>query len=141
MVDTFISNSVAETFAAGRSLGEHRRAGDVFALAGDLGAGKTHFVKGVVAATGSDAVVTSPTFTIVHEYGGGTLPVYHFDFYRLDSVEAALRLGLDEYFDGDGISLIEWADRFPDVFPARTRWMRFEILAGTQRRISEIARP
>ncbi|MEP7078046.1 MAG: tRNA (adenosine(37)-N6)-threonylcarbamoyltransferase complex ATPase subunit type 1 TsaE [Chthoniobacterales bacterium] len=136
-MDTFISNSVEDTIAAGRALGSSARAGDVVALLGDLGAGKTHFVKGVVAGVRSDVVVTSPTFTLVHEYEGGTLPVYHFDFFRLISPDAVLRLGLDEYLDGAGISLIEWADRFPEVLPRRTRWIRFGIRSGPQREISE----
>src|SRR3954465_7343158 len=108
----FISKSVEETIAAGSRYGREARPGDVFALTGDLGAGKTQFVKGFVAGIGSDADVTSPTFTLIHEYSGGRLPVYHFDFYRLDSAEAVLRLGFDEYVGGDGVCLIEWADRF-----------------------------
>ena len=80
----FISNSAEETIAAGRSYARNARQGDVFALTGDLGAGKTQFVKGFVAGLGSSAEVTSPTFVLVHEYEGGRLPVYHFDFYRLE---------------------------------------------------------
>lgn len=118
----FISNSAAETQAAGAQAAETSRAGDVLALVGDLGAGKTQFVKGFVRGVGSDDEVTSPTFTLVHEYRGGRLPIYHFDFYRLDSPEAVLRLGLDEYLYGDGVCLIEWADRFRDLLPPPARW-------------------
>ncbi len=113
-----ISNSPEETLRAGAEFAAQARVGDVFALSGDLGAGKTQFVKGFVRGLGSDAEVTSPTFTLIHEYTGGRCPVYHFDFYRLDSPAAALRLGLDEYLYGDGVCLIEWADRFPQVLPA-----------------------
>ena len=111
--------------AHGRALGATLRRGDVLGLCGDLGAGKTHFVKGLAAALGASADVTSPTFTLIHEYIGGRLPLYHFDFYRLDDEDDALKIGLDEYLDGDGICVIEWADKFPDLLPAHTQWFRF----------------
>src|SRR5882724_281585 len=104
----FISKSVEETMAAGRAYGREARKGDVFALSGDLGAGKTQFVKGFVGGLESKADVTSPTFVLVHEYGDGRLPVYHFDFYRVENHNALLRLGFDDYVFGDGVSLIEW---------------------------------
>ena len=99
----FISNSADETAAVGRQYANNAQAGDVFALRGELGAGKTQFVKGLVAGLGSNAPVTSPTFTILHEYEGGRLPAYHFDFYRLETREATMRLGLEDYFFGDGV--------------------------------------
>lgn len=136
---TFTSNSVAATVAAGRDFIVGARPGDVVAIVGDLGAGKTHFVKGIVLGLGSDALVTSPTFTLVHEYEGGQLPIYHFDFYRLDSAEAASRLGLEEYLSGDGVAVIEWADRFPELLPARSRWIRLEVRGPSGRLISEFA--
>lgn len=132
----FISNSAEGTQAAGGRCGETAHAGAVLALVGDLGAGKTQFVKGLVRQIGSTAEVTSPTFTLVHEYGGGRLPVYHFDFYRLDSAEATLRLGLDEYLFGDGVCVIEWADRFRELLPAQTRWLSFRV-AGEGARVIE----
>src|ERR1700732_4483280 len=91
------------------------REGSVVALTGDLGSGKTEFVKGLVAGLGSSAQVTSPTFTLVHEYPDGRLPIYHFDFFRLEDRPSAARLGLDDYFFGEGVSVIEWADRFPEL--------------------------
>jgi tRNA threonylcarbamoyladenosine biosynthesis protein TsaE len=136
----FISNSVAETIAAGRTYGRSAAKGDVFALTGDLGAGKTQFVKGVVAGLGSNAEVTSPTFVLVHEYENGRLPVYHFDFYRLDNSEAVLRLGFDEYVFGDGVSLIEWADRYPDLIPKEAKWLSFE-LTGENGRVIRTGQP
>ena len=99
----------------------------MLALVGELGAGKTHFTKGLVAGLGSTAVVTSPTFTIIHEYGDGKLPIYHFDFFRLDERERLMRLGLDDYFFGDGVCVVEWADRFPELMPEQARWIRFEM--------------
>ena len=114
------------------------RPGEVWALVGDLGAGKTHFVKGVVQGAGvPEGNATSPTFTLVHEYVGGRLPVFHFDFYRLESAAETLALGLDEFLDGNGLTVIEWADKFPELLPPGTRWFRFEILEGERRRIVE----
>ena len=112
---TFISNSPAETEAIGRQFAEEIGVGSVLALKGDLGSGKTVFVKGLVAGLGSRADVTSPTFAILHEYRGGRVPIYHFDFFRLKERQSVGRLGLDDYFFGDGVSVIEWADRFPGL--------------------------
>jgi len=134
-VATFISNSPAETEAIGRQVAENIGVGSVLALKGDLGSGKTLFVKGVVKGLGSSADVTSPTFTILHEYRGGRLPVYHFDLFRVENPQALARLGFDEYFFGDGISVIEWADRFPEFVPEQARWIFFEIKSETQRAI------
>ena len=133
---TFISNSPAETMAIGRQIAEDADSGSVLALQGDLGSGKTVFVKGVVAGLGGTADVTSPTFTLVHEYRGGRLPVYHFDFFRLENEQSIARLGLDDYLFGDGVCLIEWADRFPDCIPERTRWVLFEIKSENERVIT-----
>ncbi len=133
---TFISNSPAETEAIGRQVAENIDVGSVLALKGELGSGKTLFVKGVVAGLGGSADVTSPTFTILHEYRAGRLPIYHFDLFRIENPQALARLGLDDYFFGDGISVIEWADRFPDFVPEQARWIFFEIKSETQRAIT-----
>jgi tRNA threonylcarbamoyladenosine biosynthesis protein TsaE len=135
-VATFISNSPAETEAIGRRFAQDVETGSVLALQGELGSGKTLFTKGLVAGLGSDATVTSPTFTIVHEYPGGGLPVYHFDFFRLEHPQSVARLGLDDYFFGDGVSVIEWADRFPEFVPAQARWILFEIKSENTRVIN-----
>jgi tRNA threonylcarbamoyladenosine biosynthesis protein TsaE len=134
----FISHSVEETAAVGANYARNAQRGDVFALTGDLGAGKTQFAKGFVRAIGSDAAVTSPTFTLVHEYSGGRLPIYHFDFYRLDSANAVLRLGFDDYIDGDGVCLIEWAGRFRELLPPRSRWISFTNRSETERVIDSL---
>lgn len=125
-----------ETVALGRRLAIDARPGDVWALVGDLGAGKTHFVQGVAVEMGTAGLATSPTFTLVHEYTGGRLPVFHFDFYRLESTSEALALGWEEYLDdGGGLMLVEWADKFPALLPPGARWLRFEIGEGDARRI------
>lgn len=133
---TFISNSASETEAIGRQFAKELSAGSILALKGELGSGKTQFTKGLVAGLGSSVPVTSPTFTIIHEYPGGRLPVYHFDFFRLEGQESVARLGLDDYFFGDGISVIEWADRFPEFIPEQARWILFEIRSENARMIS-----
>lgn len=132
---TFTSSSSAETEAVARQIALELQKGDIVALQGELGAGKTHFTKGLVAGLSSPAAVTSPTFTIVHEYSGGRLPVYHFDFFRLENAQAAAAIALDDYFFGDGISVVEWADRFPELIPANARWIRLEMNSPTERKI------
>ena len=131
------SHSPAETFAFGQSIAAALLAGDVLALCGDLGAGKTHFVKGVAAGLGITAEVTSPTFTLIHEYPGGRLPLFHFDFYRLESENDLLRIGFDDYLDAGGVLAIEWAEKFPALLPAHTRHFDFRADAET-RTITEL---
>ncbi len=133
---TFISSSPTETEAVGRRLAENVGVGSVLALQGELGSGKTLFTKGLVAGVSSNAAVSSPTFTIVHEYREGRLPVYHFDFFRVENRQSLVRLGLDDYFFGDGVSVIEWADRFPEFIPEQARWILFEIKSENQRVIT-----
>jgi tRNA threonylcarbamoyladenosine biosynthesis protein TsaE len=135
-VATFISNSPDETEAFGRRFTAKINPGDVLALTGGLGSGKTQFVKGLVAGLGSTTAATSPTFTLIHEYAGGNLPVYHFDFFRIEDRQSAECLGLDDYFFGDGVSVIEWADKFPDVIPENARWISFETKSEMQRAIT-----
>ncbi|MDB4358923.1 tRNA (adenosine(37)-N6)-threonylcarbamoyltransferase complex ATPase subunit type 1 TsaE [Verrucomicrobiales bacterium] len=116
-----------EMIDAGSSFAESLEAEDVVALVGDLGAGKTHFSKGVVSGLGAKSDVTSPTFSLVHEYTGGRLPIFHFDFYRIDSSDELIRLGWDEYLDEAGVILVEWADKFPELLPESTIQLHFSI--------------
>src|SRR6185437_9266546 len=132
----FISVNAAETKALGERLAEKIETGDVLALVGDLGAGKTQFVKGLARGLGSNEAVTSPTFTLLHEYRGGRLPIYHFDFYRIENLTALWAIGFDETVLGDGVSVIEWADRFGEAIPPQARWISFEIASENQRRIN-----
>jgi tRNA threonylcarbamoyladenosine biosynthesis protein TsaE len=103
------------------------QAGTVIALVGGLGAGKTHWTKGFVAGIGSAAEVTSPTFGLIHEYAGGRLPVFHLDFYRLDSAAELLALGWDELMDQEGVIIAEWGDKFPELLPADAIWLYFTV--------------
>ena len=135
MASTISANADA-TIAHGHALAATLRRGDVLALSGDLGAGKTHFVKGLAAGLGTTSNVTSPTFTLIHEYLSGRLPLYHFDFYRLDDADEALKIGLDEYLDGDGVCVVEWGDKFPGLLPAHTQWFRFTHAADGSRVIT-----
>ena len=125
------------TVAAGREFAAALRAGDVLGLCGDLGAGKTHFVKGLCSGLGAAAEVTSPTFTLIHEYRGGRLPLFHFDLYRLEAEDDLLRIGFDEYLDAGGVLALEWADKFPALLPPNTRWLRFIHRADGGRELTE----
>ena len=125
------------TFDWGRELAASLRAGDVVALCGQLGAGKTQATKGILAGLGSQAAVTSPTFTLVHEYPDGRLPVFHFDFYRMDSAEEVLTVGWDDILDEPGVVIIEWADLFPELLPPHTRWFRLKPQPDGSREVTE----
>src|SRR5882724_8286102 len=112
---TITSHSVEETIAAGASFAATLSGGEVIALDGDLGAGKTHFVKGIAAGLDYSGDVTSPPFSLVHEYQGGRLPCFHFDFYRLRSASELIGIGFDEFLDErSAVIVIEWANRFPE---------------------------
>lgn len=133
------SSKPSETLACAKKLAAGLQPGSVIALIGELGAGKTHFVKGLADGLGYLGEVTSPTFTLIHEYLGGLMPLYHFDFYRLDSPDEALQIGLEEYLDGDGVCVVEWADKFRDLMPAQTRWFHLSISGEGRRVITERA--
>lgn len=126
--------SEEETRALGRELAEAIAADATLSLEGPLGAGKTCFVKGVAEGLGIDpSGVSSPTFTLVHEYPGGRLPLIHFDFYRLDSAEELTGLAYEDYFQPPGVRAIEWGDRFPGALPTGTWRIGFSIEPGGRR--------
>jgi len=112
-----ITENAEETRAIGEALGRAARPGDVLWLHGALGAGKTEMTKGVAAGLGSGDPVSSPSFALIHEYLGGRLPLYHADLYRLENA-AALDLGLEDYLEDEGVTVVEWGERLPaDFFP------------------------
>ena len=118
--------SEQETFDAGRRLGEQAAPGQIFALLGDLGTGKTVFTKGMAAGLGIEEPVSSPTFTIVQIYEEGRLPLYHFDVYRIADPEEMEEIGYEDCFFGEGVCLVEWADLIGELMPENTVWIRIE---------------
>ncbi|MDZ7337857.1 MAG: tRNA (adenosine(37)-N6)-threonylcarbamoyltransferase complex ATPase subunit type 1 TsaE [candidate division KSB1 bacterium] len=121
-----VSQSEEETVALGAELGALLGAGDVVALFGELGAGKTKFIQGVCEGLGVKRFVCSPSFVLINEYRG-RLPVYHFDFYRIRDQEELAELGLEEYFYGEGVCLVEWAERALHLLPEE----RVEVMIAT----------
>lgn len=117
-----ISRSVQDTFGIGERLGRLLDKGNILCLSGDLGAGKTAMTQGIGKGLGVMDYVTSPTYTIINEYQG-RLPLYHFDVYRLDHVEEMYELGYEEYFYGDGVTVIEWADIVKEIVPKERLWI------------------
>lgn len=124
------------TIALGKKIGQQLVAGDVLVLDGDLGAGKTTFTKGLAAGLEIPDIIKSPTFTIIHEYQDGRLSLYHMDAYRLEN-GGAEDLGLEEYFDGDGVSVVEWAEFVADELPADFLAIHFKRTDDDNTRILE----
>jgi tRNA threonylcarbamoyladenosine biosynthesis protein TsaE len=130
----FISHSEAQTRRLGARLAAWLSPGDVLALMGDLGSGKTRWVQGVCLGLGVSDPVISPTFTLVNEYQG-RYPVYHIDLYRLTNVAETTTFGLDDYLYGSGVSLIEWADRAKKFLPPEYLTVELHHLEETKRRV------
>ena len=124
-----------ETRAFGLELGASLRKGDIVALIGDLGTGKTALTKYIAEGLGIRETITSPTFTIVQEYRQGRLPLYHFDVYRIGDPEEMYELGYEEYFYGDGVCVIEWADLIEELLPEYTTVIRIEYGKNQEERI------
>ena len=120
------SNSEKETFAVAEEIARQASPGDIYLLEGDLGVGKTVFAKGFAHGLGITEPVTSPTFTIVQEYHEGRLPLYHFDVYRIGDIEEMEEIGYDDYFYGNGICLIEWANLIEEILPPHYQTVRIE---------------
>ena len=142
---TYTSHSPEETLALGEAWGRAASAGWVIGLSGDLGAGKTQLAKGIARGLGVAGRVHSPTFTLVNEYAGGRLPLFHVDLYRLETQEQIIAAGLEEYFHPAGVSVIEWVERWfgsGEVFKTqiasrkfRYRRVQIESVNETERRI------
>src|SRR5471032_697070 len=137
MMATFISHSPAETEALGEKFGRAAQSGFVIALSGDLGAGKTQFVKGLARGLGITARVHSPTFTLVNEYGGGRLKLFHLDLYRLETLAQILSAGIGEFLSPDGMTVIEWAERIAncELRIANVRRVQIKIVSEMERKI------
>ena len=134
---TFISHSPADTEALGEKFGRAAQPGWVIALSGDLGAGKTQFVRGLARGLGIVGRVHSPTFTLVNEYSGGRLKLFHLDLYRLETAHQILTAGVEEYLSPDGVAVMEWAERIYDlrftIYDLKK--VKIEILGETERKI------
>ena len=131
----FITNAPEETEALGEKLAKLLRPGTVLAYLGDLGAGKTAFTRGLARGLGCRETVTSPTYTIVNEYLGGRLPLFHFDMYRLTSSDDLWDIGWEDYLDRQGVCAVEWSENVPEAMTGALT-VRIEKLGDTVRRIT-----
>ena len=131
-----ISTSVAQTQAIGAALSKQLEPNDVLILLGDMGAGKSEFTRGLARGLGVTGYVTSPTFTIMQLHDTGRLPLYHFDWYRLESAEELYELSMDEYLQNGGVAVIEWPSRAEEVLPERYLEVALEPLGDDERRIT-----
>jgi tRNA threonylcarbamoyladenosine biosynthesis protein TsaE len=138
--ETVITDSVDATQALAKRLASTLRPGSILALHGDLGSGKTCFVTGVARALEIPDAITSPTFTMINEYSG-VLPLCHMDLYRITDPDELFTLGLDDYFDADGVTVIEWAERAGDLLPETTIHIIFEVLDALDARRITIESP
>ncbi|MDI7259514.1 MAG: tRNA (adenosine(37)-N6)-threonylcarbamoyltransferase complex ATPase subunit type 1 TsaE [Thermodesulfobacteriota bacterium] len=135
------AKNARETVQVGKKIGQWLRRGDVVALTGELGAGKTQFVKGLAAGTGvyKTAYISSPSFMLINEYKG-RIPFYHIDLFRLKEEKEAKELGLEEYFHGEGITAIEWADRIPSLLPEELLRIHIDYTGKQTRSIEIVAK-
>ena len=131
----YITNSPAETEAIGAALGKIVNPGTVIAYRGDLGAGKTAFTRGLAKGLGCREIVTSPTYTIVNEYLGGRMPLFHFDMYRLRSSDDLFDIGWEDYLDRDGVCAVEWSENVDDAMEDAL-YITIEKLGEDSRRIT-----
>ena len=115
-----------ETFEVGKKIGENAKPGQIYTLTGDLGVGKTVFTQGVAAGLGITEPVNSPTFTIIQEYEDGRLPFYHFDVYRIGDIEEMDEIGYEDYFYGEGLCMIEWANLIEEILPEHFTEIKIE---------------
>ena len=130
-----MTKSAAETRQLGERIAARLKPGDVLLLEGDLGAGKSELTRGIARGLGVTETVTSPSFTILNVYTSGRCPLYHFDWYRLESAEELYELGMDEYLGGDGIAVVEWPEMCPDAVPENAVRIRLEAAGENERKI------
>lgn len=136
MTNRFESHSIEETIEFAKSIAGNANPGDVYALIGEMGVGKTVFAKAFAMGLDIKETVNSPTFTIVQEYTDGRVPMYHFDLYRIAEEEELEEIGFDDYLDGEGVCLIEWADLFMDALPKDTKIIQIERTGENSRIIT-----
>ncbi|MBI2872778.1 MAG: tRNA (adenosine(37)-N6)-threonylcarbamoyltransferase complex ATPase subunit type 1 TsaE [Chloroflexi bacterium] len=129
------TSSPQETQALGRKLGALARAGDVYLLSGALGTGKTCLTQGIAWGLGVQEYAHSPTFVLVHVYRG-RLPVYHMDLFRIDDIREVVDLGIDDYLEGDGVCVVEWAEKAVEAFPVEHLLVRLEHVGEQERRLT-----
>ena len=129
------TNSPAETRALGCRLAALLCPGDVLLLLGDLGAGKSELTRGIARGLGVTSPVASPSFTILNVYDEGRIPLYHFDWYRLNSAEELFEMGMDEYLGGDGVAVVEWPSRCPEAVPETYLEVRIDSVGENAREI------
>jgi tRNA threonylcarbamoyladenosine biosynthesis protein TsaE len=137
----FQTKSTSETIRIGKSIGSLLMSGDVVALVGELGTGKTQFIKGLATGVGvgKPTYISSPSFTLINEYAG-KVPFYHIDLFRLKSEREAEELGLEEYFKGGGITAIEWADKMPSFLPQEMLWIHMRYTGKQTRSIEMVGK-
>lgn len=133
-----ISHSAEETRNLGKKLSAHLKAGDVVLLQGDLGAGKSEFARGVARGLGITGAVPSPSFTILNAYDEGRIPLYHFDWYRIEEAQEIYDMGMEEQLGGDGIALIEWSERAQECLPEKLLEITIHTLDNETREITFI---
>lgn len=136
------TQSPQETIDLGFRLGKMLNAGDVLALYGEMGSGKTHLTQGISSALGIDrATVTSPTFTLVNEYSGPSMTLYHFDAYRIEDISEYFELGYEDYFFGEGVCILEWPERVEPLLPGHTIRLQLTHLGENTREFRLIDTP
>lgn len=136
MTDVIVTRSPEETEAFGRQLAARLKPGDVLALTGEIGAGKTTFVRGLAEGLGVPAgSVASPSFVLVREYRG-RIPLYHADLFRLEGMPQAASVGIEDFYEQGGVTVIEWADQVPGVLPEKYLEVRFEVVDPETRRLT-----
>lgn len=138
MKDTLKTNNINETINIGKLIGKNINKSITIALDGDMGCGKTHLTKGIALGLNIKDNITSPTFNLINEYYDGNLPLYHFDVYRLNSLDELFLIGFDEYITSDGVKIIEWASNIKEALPTNTNFINiFKVPSENDQRIIE----
>ncbi len=125
-MNVYETNCEEQTYKIGFDIAANSKPGDIYCLIGDLGVGKTIFSKGFAKGLGIEEHITSPTFTIIQEYHDGNMPLYHFDMYRIEDIDELEMIGYEDYFYGDGVCLVEWANNVEEVIPKEAKYITIE---------------